>query len=207
MSLLKIPIPVMLLLERALNQQIRRDSAVFTQWQKLADQRIVLLLRDPALSLVLCISETGVLLLREIEGLPTATIHASTLGLLRARQADAPMDALFAGDVRIEGNQAAAESVLRLLLAMDTDFFALLAEKIGAAPAGWLGLRWQARQQARAIWRQTRALELKDFLIFERAALPSMPAVQDWGDEVDALRDRTDQLETRIARLEHLGTS
>lgn len=205
MSLLKLPLPILLLLESALNRQIRRDSALFAQWQTLADRRITFDLRDPNLSLALCVTPQGVLLLREIEGMPSATIHASFLGLIRAQQSASPLDALFAGDVQIDGDQALAERILRLLLTMDTDFFAVLAEKIGVAPAGWLGLRWQERRTERSVWRETRSLELKDFLVFERSALPTSQAAQEWGDAVDSLRDRTDQLLARVAHLEALG--
>ncbi|WP_407275017.1 SCP2 domain-containing protein [Halothiobacillus sp. DCM-1] len=205
MSLLKLPTPVLLWLEGSLNRLIRRDPVQWPRWQRQADQRFRLELRDPSLSFVLCVTETGILLLRDIEGMPTATIRASTFGLIRAQQSAAPMDALFAGDVQIEGDQAAAESVLRLLLAMDGDFFALLAEKIGVAPAGWLDRQWQARRAERAIWRQTRRMELKDFLVFERDMLPTASSVQNWVDGVDAVRDHTDQLIARITRLEHLG--
>ncbi len=202
MSLLKVPTPVLLLLEHMLNRQIRRDASVGSRWQALADHRVLFSLRDPSVSLVFCVTPQGVLLLRELEGIPSATIHASSLGLLRARHAASSLDALFAGDVQIEGDQAIAESLLRLLVGLDFDFFAVLSEKVGAAPAGWLGNRWRQRQVERDIWRDTRALELKDFLVYERAALPAESSLLAWGDAVDGVRDRTDRLIARLTRLE-----
>lgn len=202
MSLLKVPTPALLFLEYTLNRQMRRDASVRSRWQTLVDHRVFFSLRDPNLSIVFCVTPQGVLLLREIEGVPSATIYASSFGLLRARHAASPLDALFSGDVQIEGDQAIAESLLRLLVGLDFDFFAELAEKLGAAPSGWFENRWRNRQTEREIWRDTRALELKDFLVYEQAVLPMESSLLTWSDAVDGVRDRTDRLIARLACLE-----
>jgi ubiquinone biosynthesis protein UbiJ len=195
------PLPLLLLIERALNHRLARDPSAALALQALQGRLFEIFLRDPAIRLYISLTAQGVLLLRDTEDTPDATVRASSWALLRASQAAHPMDALFSGDIQIEGDQAAAQQFLRLLAELDSDPFARLAERIGVAPAGLVERKaMQLRQQA-AIWRRTRQIETADFLTYERAALVPRPVMQAWLDEVDTLRDRVDLLAARLDRL------
>ncbi len=195
------PLPLLLLIERALNHRIARDPAAAPALHALQGRLFDVVLRDPAIRLYISITTEGVLLLRDTEDTPDASLRASSWALLRASQAAHKMEALFSGDIQIEGDQAAAQQFLRLLGDLDSDPFAILAERIGAAPAGLIERKaMQIRQQA-DIWRRTRQIEAADFLIFERALLPDRPAMHQWLDAVDTLRDQVDLLAARIERL------
>jgi len=195
------PLPLLLIVERALNHRIKHDPSAAPALHALQGRLFEVVLRDPAIRMYLSLTSDGVLLLRDTEDTPDATLRASSWALLRVSQAAHPMDALFSGDIQIEGDQAVAQQFLRFLSELDSDPFARLAERIGAAPAGLIERKaLQIRQQA-DIWRRTRQIEAADFLIFERALLAERPAMQQWLDAVDTVRDQVDNLAARIERL------
>ncbi|MHB9020726.1 MAG: ubiquinone biosynthesis accessory factor UbiJ [Halothiobacillus sp.] len=196
-----LPLPVMLVIERAINQRIRRDDAARQSLPRLNGRLFEMSLRDPAVRFFITITPEGILLLRDTEDSPDATIRASSLGLLRAGRAAHKMEALFAGDIQIQGDQDAAQLFLRLLGDLDSDPFAALAERIGVAPAGLIERKVEQIRQQVQIWRRTRQIESADFLVFERAVLIDRAEMQQWLDEVDALRDQVDQLAMRIDTL------
>ncbi|MHB8920726.1 MAG: ubiquinone biosynthesis accessory factor UbiJ [Halothiobacillus sp.] len=196
-----LPLPVMLVIERAINQRIRRDDAARQSLPRLNGRLFEMSLRDPVVRFFITITPEGILLLRDTEDSPDATICASSLGLLRAGRAAHKMEALFAGDIQIQGDQDAAQLFLRLLGDLDSDPFAALAERIGVAPAGLIERKVEQIRQQVQIWRRTRQIESADFLVFERAVLIDRAEMQQWLDEVDALRDQVDQLAMRIDTL------
>ncbi|HQT44252.1 MAG TPA: SCP2 sterol-binding domain-containing protein [Halothiobacillus sp.] len=196
-----LPLPVMLVIERAINQRIQRDDAARQSLPRLNGRLFEMSLRDPVVRFFITITPEGILLLRDTEDSPDATIRASSLGLLRAGRAAHKMEALFTGDIQIQGDQDAAQLFLRLLGDLDSDPFAALAERIGVAPAGLLERKVEQIRQQAQIWRRTRQIESADFLVFERAVLIDRAGMQQWLDEVDALRDQVDQLAMRIDTL------
>ncbi len=195
------PLPLLLLVERALNHRIARDPAAQPALHALQGRMFAVALRDPAIHFFIQITAQGVLLLRDTDDTPDARVQASSWALLRANHAAHPMNALFSGDIQIEGDQAAAQQFLRWLADLDSDPFAVLAERIGVAPAGLIERKaMQLRQQA-AIWRRTRQIELADYLVHERDVLIPRAEMHSWLDEVDTLRDRVDVLAARIEKL------
>lgn len=196
-----LPLPLMLMVEKTLNQRLKQDTSSLQRLQKLNGLVFEVALRDPSLSFFITSTPEGILLLRHHEAYADARILASSLGLLRASRTEHKMDALFNGDIQIEGNQAAAESLLHILGEIDSDPFARLADKIGAAPAGFIERKVdQIRSQAK-IWRRTRQLEGADFMVYERAWLVETEVLQAQLDEIDVVRDRVDRLAARIERL------
>jgi ubiquinone biosynthesis accessory factor UbiJ len=195
------PLPLMLMFEKSINQRLKQDTLSLQRLQKLNGLVFEVSLRDPALCFFITPTHEGILLLRQHEAFADARILASSLGLLRASRAEHKMDALFNGDIQIEGNQAAAESLLRILGNIDSDPFARLADKIGAAPAGFIERKVDRIRSQAKIWRRTRQLESVDFMVYERALLVGPDVLQAQLDEIDTLRDRVDHLAVRIERL------
>ncbi|OZB74637.1 MAG: hypothetical protein B7X37_05000 [Halothiobacillus sp. 14-55-98] len=196
-----LPLPLMLMVEKTLNQRLKQDTSSLKRLQKLNGLVFEVLLRDPALSFFITTTPEGILLLRHHESYADARILASSFGLLRAARTEHKMDALFNGDIQIEGNQEAAESLLRILGAIDSDLFARLADKIGVAPAGFIERKIERFRAQVKIWRQTRQLEAADFIVFERALLVEPESMRGQLDDIDSVRDRVDRLAARMERL------
>lgn len=196
-----LPLPLMLMVEKTLNQRLKQDNSSLQQLQKLNGLVFEIALRDPAMNFFLIPTPEGVCLLRHHEAIPDARIAASTLGLFRASRNEHKMDALFNGDLTIEGNQAAAESLLRILGGVDSDPFARLADIIGIAPAGLIERQVDQMRTQVGIWRRTRQLETVDFVLYERSLLAEPEQIQAHLDGIDAVRDRVDRLALRIDHL------
>lgn len=198
----QLPLPILLALEHTINQTIREDSAACARLAKLDGLVFDIHLSQPNVRVFLTPTAQGVVLRRDFDGLPDSTISASTLGLWRASRPAQGMDALFAGDIRIEGDQDAAQALLRVFSDLDIDVFAKLAEHIGAAPAGLIERRVNTIKKHFSEWRRTRQIEQVDFLIYESQLLVDGHDVQQWMDGVDAARDHVDQLAARLKRLD-----
>lgn len=196
-----LPLPLMLMIEKTINQRLKQDTPSLQQLQKLNGLIFEVALRDPTVNFFVTTTPEGILMLRHHEVFADARILASSLGLLRASRSEHKMDALFNGDIKIEGNQAAAESLLRILGGIDSDPFARLADKIGVAPAGFIERKFDRVRSQADIWRRTRQIESADFMVYELAWLAEPGAVQAQLDEIDGVRDRVDRLAARIEQL------
>ncbi|HZJ81389.1 MAG TPA: SCP2 sterol-binding domain-containing protein [Guyparkeria sp.] len=192
--------------ESALNRLIRRDP---TAWERLASQAglvFALQLKHPSLRLTVTPTTDGLMWRTDDDLKADAIIHSSGPGLLAAlqRQHDRgrDMDALFAGDLVIEGNEAAATRFLRTLRGLEIDWADWLAKYIGVSPAGVIE---QAARQARdnaAEWRETRRLELHDYLVHEAQLVADAFDLPDFLDTVDETRTAVERLERRLIDLE-----
>lgn len=199
----KFPLPLLLAAERIVNQAIAEDELARDRMAALSGLVFEIHLTTPALRLYLTPTNLGTILIRrDFDAMADAQITASAVGLARvATTRGEGMDALFSGDIRIDGNQRAAESLLRTLNALDIDVFGILAERIGTGPAGLLERRAMRFRANFTDWRRTRQIEQADFLVYERQVLVPADSVQSWMDEVDGARDHVDRLEVRIRRL------
>lgn len=197
------PLPLLLAAERIVHKAIGEDASARDRMANLSGLVFEIHLTTPPLRLYLTPTTSGtVLIRRDFDGMPDAKISASAFALARvATSGGQNMEALFSGDIRIEGNQRVAESLLRVLNELDIDFFGMLAERIGVAPSGLLERRMLRFRQHFADWRRTRQIEQADFLVYERQLLAEGAAVQTWMDGVDGARDHVDRLDERIRRL------
>ncbi|ANJ66419.1 hypothetical protein A9404_02615 [Halothiobacillus diazotrophicus] len=199
----KFPLPLLLAAERIVNQAIGEDVSARDRMATLSGLVFEIHLTSPTLRLYLTPTSLGTILIRrDFDAMPDAQITTSAIGLARlATTGSEGMDALFSGDIRIDGNPRAAESFLRVLNELDIDFFGILAERIGVGPAGLLERRAMRFRENFTDWRRTRQIEQADFLVYERQLLVPADAVQSWMDEVDGARDHVDRLEARIRCL------
>jgi ubiquinone biosynthesis protein UbiJ len=198
-----LPLPLLLAAEHMFNQAINQDQAVKSRMTALAGLVFEIHLTLPRLRVFLTpTAQGGVILRRDFEGLSDAQISTSVFGMLRTRQGADGMDALFSGDIGIEGDQKAAESLLRLLSDLDYDVFPMLSNRIGTAPAGLIERRVMSFKRHFTEWRRTRQIEQADFLVYERQLLVDGGDVQLWMDGVDTARDHVDHLANRLQTLE-----
>lgn len=131
-----------------------------------------------------------------LRGTPVAL---ATLGLALAKE-----DALFSGQVEIEGDIALAHRFGNLLAKLDIDWEEQLARLTGDSFAHTLGTG------ARSVshWGQgslvTLGQDLKEYLQEEGRLLPSHYELESFLTEVDRLRDDGERLAARVNRLQYL---
>ena len=188
--------------ESALNRLIRLDPVARERLARQAGLVFSLQLEHPAAQLTLTPTTDGLMWRAADDLVPDAVIHSSGPALLTALQRGHDMDALFAGDLEIEGDEAAATRFLRTLRGLDIDWADWLAERVGVSAAG---LVEQAARQARqtvAEWRETRRIEQHDYLVHEAQLVADAFDLPGFLDGVDATRSAVERLERRLTELE-----
>lgn len=143
----------------------------------------------------------GKLLLSRNGGPADVTVSGSPLSLLSMTRED-PQAVIRRGDVRIEGDGAAAERFQELLELLRPDLEAELAQVIGEVPAYGVGsLLRSALSYGRQVTR-TGAMNVGEYLAHERRDLVPRAEAQQFMEDVDALREAVDRVAARIERLE-----
>ena len=188
--------------ESALNRLIRLDPVARERLARQAGLVFSLQLEHPAALLTFTPTTDGLMWRAADDLSPDAVIHSSGPALLAALQRGHDMDALFAGDLSIEGDEAEATRFLRTLRGLDIDWADWLAERIGVSAAG---LVEQAARQARRTaneWRETRRIEQHDYLVHEARLVADEFDLPAFLDAVDETRSAVERLERRLASIE-----
>ena len=147
----------------------------------------------------------GRLLLSRDGAAADVTVSGTLLNLLSLARGNA-QEVIRRGDVRIEGDGAAAESFQELLGLLRPDLEAGLATLIGEVPAYGAGaLLRKALDYGRQV-AQTGALNVGEYLAHERRELVPRAEAQQFIEEVDTLRETVDRIAARVARLEGART-
>ena len=130
-----------------------------------------------------------------------ATLSGTPLALL-AMTRDDPAEVIRRGDVTIDGDSETATRFQELLLLLRPDLEAELAQVIGDAPAHGAGMLLRRALDYGRNAARTGALNVGEYLAHERRALVPRAEAAHFLEEVDSLREATDRLAARVARLE-----
>lgn len=129
------------------------------------------------------------------------TVSGTPLNLLAMARGN-PQDVIRRGDVRIEGDAAAAERFQELAELLRPDLEAGLAQFIGEVPAYGAGqLLRRALDYGRQVAR-TGAMNMGEYMAHERRALVPRAEARQFIDDVDVLREQVDRVAARVDRLE-----
>ncbi len=193
-------------LERSINAVLALDPDTRQQLAQWHGRVVRIDLDGLPFSIDIVIGRDGSLqVLSEIDGEPDATLAGSPFDLLRARQPDKGVAELFAGRVRLSGDQGFAQRFSQTLAGLDIDWEEHLARLVGDIPAHELGRAARVLRQQGARWRDSGSETLSDYLTEESRLLPHRFEADDFLDDVDTLRDDLERLEARIALLERRG--
>jgi ubiquinone biosynthesis protein UbiJ len=135
------------------------------------------------------------------DGTPDASLTGTPLSLL-ALAGPAAEDSLRGGSVRIEGDAEVAQKFRDLLQQSRPDFEEELARVIGDVAARQVAnvargfLDWGRKTSA------SFASNVAEYLQEEGRDVPVRVEIEEFLESVDHLREATDRLEARIARLE-----
>jgi ubiquinone biosynthesis protein UbiJ len=193
-------------IERSINALIALDPDTMNELAQLHGNLVRLEFDGLPIALNVGVGEDGRLqVIGDLESEPDATIAGSPLDLLRARDSEKGVDELFAGRVRLDGDNALAQRFSRAIGGLDIDWEEQMARLIGDIPAHELGRAASAvREQGRRL--QSRGSEtLSDYLTEESRLLPHRFEVEAFLADIDTLRDDVERLEARIAVLEKKG--
>lgn len=190
-------------LEQTLNRVLALDPQAGRRLATLHGRVIRVVLRGTGIALNFVPGHDGRLqLLAGIEGEPDCTLSGSPIDLIRAGDESEGAAQLFAGHVTIDGDSGIAQRFSEALAGVDIDWEEQLSHLTGDIAAHEIGRGVRAaRREGERIGRNTRD-NLSEYLTEEARLLPHRFEVEDFLADVDVLRDDTERLAARIARLE-----
>jgi len=176
-----IPLPLLLAAQHSLNTllslQVQRESLL----EPLVGRVIALHVRGLDATVFLLFSAQGIELSRYHDGEVDVTLSGAPLNLLSMTHDN---DALYQGRIDIQGDTGTARLLQQAMQAMEIDWEEHLSRLIGDTPAHQLGRG--------------------DYLQDETQLLAPVTEIQRFCRDVDTLRNDTERMQARIARLQQL---
>jgi ubiquinone biosynthesis protein UbiJ len=188
-------------LEAALNRSLTESRKAKTLARQLDGRVMSIVAQGTPLAIHFKVHEGRFTLSTRHEGTADATLAGTPLSLL-ALAGPAAEDSLRGGSVRIEGDAEVAQKFRDLLQQSRPDFEEELSRLIGDVAAR------QVAQAARGFldWGRKAsgafATNVAEYLQEEGRDVPVRVEIEEFLESVDDLRESTDRLEARIARLE-----
>ncbi len=133
-----------------------------------------------------------------------ATIEGTPLSLARLA-APAPAESFRSGSLQITGDAEVAQGFQKLFAAAQPDLEEELSRLTGDAFAHHLASLARGAVQFGRKARDTFAQNVAEYLTEEGRDVPARTEIDEFLTGVDAIREATDRLEARLARLEHAG--
>ncbi len=134
-----------------------------------------------------------------------ATIEGTPLALARLAWADDAQRAIRAGGVQVSGDGEVAQGFQQLLEVARPEFEEELSRLTGDVAAHHIARFARGARNWMSKARDTAAMNVAEYLTEESRDLPARSEADEFLAAVDALREATDRLEARIARLERGG--
>ena len=196
-----VPASALGVLESLINRALALDSNTREQLRALSGHSFRLDCTQPALSVVLIVGDSQLLLQNAGDTPATTSLRGSWDEFAKIALAEDPAAALINGNVRIDGDTARVLELRSILAGLDIDWEAPLANVLGDVAAHRIGKtlrqgsRW-ARNALKALNRQA-----TEFVREESEWVPHPIEAEDFYREVEALALRTDKLQARLQQL------
>ncbi len=190
------------LAETSLNKLLRLSPDTVNQLSQLNSKVIAIQLTSPAATLSLQPSGEGIQIDQFERDDADVTLSGSGRDFFRLLTAADSSDAMFGKSITVSGDSGLATRFSKILIDAALDWEAILAQLLGDLPAYEVAryLRWKAQLYLNT--GNSLMLNLEEYLKEELRILPSAPEVSQFASEVDRIRQDTERLSARIARLQ-----
>lgn len=190
------------LAETSLNKLLRLSPDTVDQLSQLNSKVIAIQLTSPAATLSLQPSGEGIQIDQFERDDADVTLSGSGSDFFRLLTAADSSDAMFGKSITVSGDSGLATRFSKILIDAALDWEAILAQLLGDLPAHEVAryLRWKAQLYLNT--GNSLMLNLEEYLKEELRILPSAPEVSQFSSEVDRIRQDTERLSARIARLQ-----
>lgn len=196
---MKLPTPVCIALEKAINALIDLDPENKTRLSGLQGQLIRLHIQGPELEIFVLLHADEIEVLSAFDGDVDTTISGSVASLMAMSESNG---GLFAGDVEITGNIETGKKFKRYLDALDIDWEEHLSRIIGDTGAYQTGLLFGKIKSFLEQTNQSLQSTLGEYITEEAELAAPVSEVRHFEEDVDSLRMAADRLSARIAILE-----
>jgi ubiquinone biosynthesis protein UbiJ len=189
-------------MEVALNRYLRLEPAAIEECARLAPRMIQLAVPQLGWTFIIEFTATGVRVFSDAPKPPDVTVSAPITSFLRLGAASARGDSSLPSGIQVEGDAELLTRFNKLIASVGFQLEEVFAKYMddGAAHRLVSGLKrffgW-GRKTA-----DTLTLDTAEYLREETGDLARGSDVAEWADAVDVLRERTDRLEARLARME-----
>lgn len=189
-------------LENMVNRALSLDSATAVRLGELEGCRFILELKEPDLQLGIGVSGRRLQLLPGDGAAATTRLRGRWREFAAIATASDPGAALINGDVTVNGDTQALLQLRDILADLDLDWERPLAEAFGDVVGHQIGRGLRSGQH----WLKTSGhnlrRQLEDFLLEESRLLPHPLQVQQFFDDIDALRSHSERVEAKLRRFQ-----
>ena len=194
-----LPSPVNAAIERAIEALLQLDPDTRQRLSSLEGKVIAINITQPTVNVVLSIVDQRVNVIGQTDT-PADTTLTGSLGALRSLSSG--NDALYQGDVTVEGDIGIGQELKEIVASLDPDWEEFLSPVLGDTVVHQLSVFGQGlsswMQRTRSAMRQNTS----EYLQEEAEVLAPNSEVQAFCLEVDDVRAAGDRLEARVSRLE-----
>jgi len=198
---IQLPDTVLAAAEAAVNRLLALDPEGAARLKPIQGRVLRVELTGFGTRLHLIPSDTGLMLYGDYDADPDCIVRGTPAALLRMAVAEHREDQVFAGAIRIDGDNGIAQTLGDVLKGLDIDWEEQTSRLLGDTLAHRIGL------QSRAAGRWSRRTgdvltrDLREYLIEEGRLLPGHDDMRAFLDGVDTLRDDIERLQARLERL------
>ena len=183
-----------------INRQIRATTPAREACQEIAASVIAIRVKNSALATYFHISEDEITLTGRYAEEPDVVITGSLLALTQLAT-PAAAEAIRDGTVELHGDARIAQSFERLLRYAKPDIEEELSVLLGDTAARNIGEFARRARKWGEDARETMQQNIREYLQEESRAVPSRQEIDDFRNNVHALRDDVARIEARLNRL------
>jgi len=188
-------------IQELVNAVLRQDERTLESIGKIAGKLVAIEVTGTALTFFIRFESEGISLFPEYEGKPSVTIRGrpvSLIGLLLERDGK---DTGITPDMEISGDTNLAQRFQEIIRNIEIDWEEHLSHWIGDIAAHQLGRLFRASRSYLREVRRTFAMNLSEYLRYEKEILPDREDVAGFVAAVDMLRDDAERVRQRFDRL------
>lgn len=203
---MKIPTPFLSAIELAINTWLKLDDNALPQFKEPEGKIIRFHITDLDINLYFLPAASGIQVLGnypdpEDGGVLDATIHGSTMALIRLSISKNSGETLLKSDVEIEGDMRTAEKFSAVLREVDIDWEELLSTLIGDFLAHRAAKTTQDVKEWLSVSTETLKTNTAEYLTEDSDLSPTATEISEFIDQVDEIRQDVDRLDARIKLL------
>lgn len=198
---IQLPDALLAAAEAAINAVLALDAEGAARLAAVQGQVLEVVLTGFGTRIYVLPGESRLFLYATYDAEPDCVVHASPVALLGMVTSEHREDAVFAGAIRIDGDNRVAQTLGEVFRGLDIDWEELLAKRLGDTLAHGLMERARAGERWARRSGDVSRENLREYLQEEAAVVPSRQQLDAFLAAVDTLRDDVERLAARVERL------
>jgi len=197
----QLPDALLAAAEAAINQVLALDAEGAARLAKVQGQVLEVVLTGFGTPVYVLPGESRLFLYGAYDAEPDCVVYGSPVALLGMVTSEHREDAVFAGAIRIDGDNRLAQTLGEVFQGLDIDWEEQLSKLLGDTLAHRLMDRVRAGERWAGHSRDITRENLREYLQEEAAVVPSRQELNAFFAAVDTLRDDVERLAARVERL------